>query len=132
MAGFQYATTLDLNMGYYTIRLDPESQDIRTIIIPWGKYKYLRIPMGINCTPNLFQEKMPSLLEGLAYARTYLDDLLYLSWGDFESHLEYVEEILIRLRNTSLKVNASKSSFVNTGTDTLGYIITREGINPKH
>ena len=34
LEGFQYATALDLNMGYYTLRLDPLSQDICTIITP--------------------------------------------------------------------------------------------------
>ena len=43
-----YATTLDLNMGYYTIRLDEASQDICTIVTPWGKYAYRRLPMGLN------------------------------------------------------------------------------------
>ena len=65
LEGFQYATALDLNMDYYTIRLDPGSQDMCTIITPWGKYKYLRLPMGIMCAPDIFQEKMSNLIEGL-------------------------------------------------------------------
>ena len=32
LEGFTYATTLDLNMGYYTIRLDPDSSKICTLI----------------------------------------------------------------------------------------------------
>jgi hypothetical protein len=35
-------------MGYYTIRLDPDASKICTIIFPWGKYSYKRLPMGIN------------------------------------------------------------------------------------
>ncbi len=31
--GFSYATALDLNMGYYTIRLDPDASKICTIIV---------------------------------------------------------------------------------------------------
>ncbi len=34
------ATSLDLNIGYYTIRLDPTASKISTIIFPWGKYSY--------------------------------------------------------------------------------------------
>ncbi len=30
--GFSYATALDLNMGYYTIRLDPDASKICTVI----------------------------------------------------------------------------------------------------
>ena len=37
MEGFTFATALDLNMGCYTIRLDPDAQKICTIIFPWGK-----------------------------------------------------------------------------------------------
>ena len=36
LEGFKYATALDLNMGYYTIRLDGDSQKICTTILPWG------------------------------------------------------------------------------------------------
>jgi hypothetical protein len=34
LEGFTYATALDLNMGYYTIRLDPDASKICTIILP--------------------------------------------------------------------------------------------------
>ena len=38
--GFSFATALDLNMGYYTVRLDPDASKICTIIFPRGKYSY--------------------------------------------------------------------------------------------
>jgi hypothetical protein len=34
LEGFTYATTLDLYMGYYTIRLDPMASKMCTIIFP--------------------------------------------------------------------------------------------------
>ncbi len=40
LEGFTYATALDCNMGYYTIRLDPTASKMCTIIFPWGKYSY--------------------------------------------------------------------------------------------
>jgi hypothetical protein len=40
LEGFSFATALDLNMGFYTIRLDPNAPRICTIIFPWGKYSY--------------------------------------------------------------------------------------------
>ena len=35
LEGFSFATALDLNMGYDTIRLDPDASKICTIIFPW-------------------------------------------------------------------------------------------------
>ena len=37
LEGFQYGTSLDLNMGYYHIELSPDSKRICTIVLPWGK-----------------------------------------------------------------------------------------------
>ncbi len=64
---FTYATTLDIDMGYYTIRLDPDASKICTIIPPWGKYSHLRLPMGVACSPNIVQAKMSELMGTLAF-----------------------------------------------------------------
>ena len=118
-------------MGYYTIRLDPASQDMCTIVTPWGKYKYLRLTMGVMCAPDIFQENMSNLMEGLEFAQTYVYDLLCLFKGCFEEHLKDVEKILKRLRIANLQINADKSSFGKTEIDYLGYVVTREGIKPQ-
>ncbi len=59
-----YATALDLNMGYC---LDPDAARICTIIFPWGKYSYKRLPMGIAGSPDIFQEKMSNLVATLEF-----------------------------------------------------------------
>ncbi len=56
LEGLTFATALDLNMGYYTIRLDPDASRICTIIFPWGKYSYKRLPMGIAGSPDIFSK----------------------------------------------------------------------------
>ncbi len=69
LEGFTYATTLDLNMGYYTIRLDPTAAKMCTIIFPWGKYSYQRLPMGFAGSADIFQAKMGNLMATLEYIR---------------------------------------------------------------
>jgi hypothetical protein len=51
---FTYATALDLNMGYYAIRQDPMMSKMCTIIFPWGKYSYKRLPMGFGGSADIF------------------------------------------------------------------------------
>jgi hypothetical protein len=118
--GFFYATALDLNMGYYTIRLDPDASKICTIIFPWGKYSYKRPPMGIAGSPDIFQGKMSELMESLEYVRAYLDDLLCISKLSLEDHLEKLEEVLGKLCNSGLKVNATKLTFCALEIEYLG------------
>ena len=131
LEGFQYATALDLNMGYYTIRLDPDAQKICTIILPWGKYSYLRLPMGIAGSPDIFQSRMSGLMRDLDFVRTYLDDLLIISKSSFDDHLIELEEVLTRLKQAGLRVNAAKSTFCASEIEYLGYILTRDGIKPQ-
>ena len=75
-------------MGYYHIKLTPESQRLCTIVLPWGKYEYKKLPMGLCNSADIFQEKMSELFTGLEYIRAYIDDLLIISKGSFEDHLE--------------------------------------------
>ena len=67
LEGFTNATTLDLNMGYYTIRLDPMVVEMCTIIFPFGKCSYLRLPMGMSGSADIFQAEMMDLMETLEY-----------------------------------------------------------------
>jgi predicted aspartyl protease len=130
LEGFQYATSLDLNMGYYHIELSPSSKRLCTIVLPWGKYEYQRLPMGLCNSPDIFQEKMSTLMADLEYVRTYIDDLLVITTGTFDDHLEKLGEVLKRMRNAGLKVNVKKSFFAQCELEYLGYWITKEGISP--
>ena len=85
LEGFTFASQLDLNMGYYTIRLDSISSKICTIILPWGKYSYERLPMGVAGSPDIFQEKMSGLMASLECVFAYIDDLFIISRDSFET-----------------------------------------------
>ncbi len=128
LEGFTFATALYLNMGYYTIRLDPDASKICTIIFPWGKYSYKRLPMGIAGSTDIFQGKMLELMESL---RAYLDDLLCISKLSLGDHLETLGEVLRQLCDAGLKVNAEKSTFCTLEIEYLWYVLTRDGIKPQ-
>ncbi len=87
--------------------------------------------MGIAGSPDIFQSKMLELMESLEYAQAYLDDLFCISRSSVEDHLEKLEEVLRRLRDAGLKVNAEKSTLCALEIEYLGYILTRDGIKPQ-
>ena len=107
--GLQCATSLDLNMGYCHIELNPASREMCTIALPFGKYEYQQLPMGLCNLPDIFQDKMSELMEGLNFVRTYIDDLLCLTKGTFKDHLEKLERAFASLSRAGLRVNAKKS-----------------------
>ena len=130
LEGFKYATSLDLNMGFYHIELTPSSSALCTIVLPWGKYEYLKLPMGLCNSPDIFQEKVNELFYGLDYVKAYIDDLLIITKDSFEEHLNKVGKVLHKLNNAGLKINIGKSCFCKTELEYLGYWITQTGIRP--
>ena len=88
LEGFQCATALDLNMGYYHIKLNPDAQRLCTIVLSWGKHKHKRLPMGLSVSADIFQAQMSQLTGDLDCARAYLDDLLCMTSGSFEDHMK--------------------------------------------
>jgi hypothetical protein len=115
LEGFTFATALDLNMGYYTIRLDPDASRMCTIIFHWEKYSYKRLPMGIVGSPDIFLSKMSELMETLEYVQAYLDDLLCISRNSLEDH--HKKEVPRHLHDVGLKVNAEKLTFCTLEID---------------
>ncbi len=131
LEGVTYATALDHNMGYYTLRLDPMASEMCTIIFPWGKYSYKRLPMGFGGSADIFQAQIMDLMASLEFVRAYMDDLLIITRRTLDKHLQRMETVLTRLRDAGLKVNAAKSSFCAHEIEYLGYILTRDGIKPQ-
>jgi hypothetical protein len=74
---------------------------------------------------------MSNLMATLEFIRTYLDDLLIITKGNLEDHLEKLSMVLPRLQDTGLKINANKSNFCTLEMEYLGYILTRDGIKPQ-
>ena len=75
-------------MGYYHIRLSDQSSNLCTIILPWGRYQYKRLPMGVRNSLDIFQEKMNEMFRGFEFIRAYIDDLLIITKGDWSDNLD--------------------------------------------
>jgi Reverse transcriptase (RNA-dependent DNA polymerase) len=103
--GFTYATSIDLNMGYYTIRLMSQAQKLCTLVFPWEKYSYLRLTMGISNSPDIFQGKISQLMVGLNFVRAYLDDFLVATKSTYNEHLLSLEQDLEKLDTGNLCIN---------------------------
>ena len=73
---FECTTAIDLLQGYYHIPLSEKAQKICTTILPWGKYSYKRLPMGLASAPDIFQSIMTDLFGDLDYVLVYIDNIL--------------------------------------------------------
>ena len=74
LEGIQYVTALDLNMGYYTIRLYPASQEITTIVTEFGKLRYNCLSIRMCASIYIFQAKVDEILSDIKGLVPALDE----------------------------------------------------------
>jgi transposase InsO family protein len=129
-AGYKWFTKIDVSMQFYCFELDENSKQLCTIVTPFGKFKYKRLPMGVKISPDIAQSIMDDIFNNLD-VEVYIDDIRFWSNGSFDDHLETVDEILRRLAINGMKCNPLKCAWAVKETDFLGYWMTPSGIKPK-
>jgi Reverse transcriptase (RNA-dependent DNA polymerase) len=100
--GLKYATAIDLSMGYYHIPLCPKSDVYCTFVLPWGKFRYLRLPMGIASSADIFRNVMNNIFVDMSEVRAYIDDILVATKGSYEHNLVVLSEIIKRLQKKGI------------------------------
>jgi hypothetical protein len=87
--------------------------------------------MGFVGSADIFQVEMGNLMATLEYVRAYIDNLMVITKGSLNDHLDKLKQVFIRLCDAGLKINATKFVFCAQETEYLGYILTRDGIKPQ-
>ena len=100
----RYFSKLDANTGFWQIMLAPESRLLTTFIIPFGRFCFNRLPMGISSASEFFQKKMSQLLENVPGAVCQTDDCL-ISGETFEEHNERLLQVLQKRESAGITLN---------------------------
>eukprot|EP00957_Ditylum_brightwellii_P029896 2262007-Ditylum_brightwellii.AAC.1 len=108
------------------MQLDEESKELCTIVTPFGKFQYCRMPMGVKIAPDEVQAVIEEILHGMGID-AYMDDVGIFSNGTFEDHMKLVGMVLKHLEDNGMKINPLKCKWGVKETDFLGHWITPEG-----
>ncbi len=54
---------LDVREAYWHVRLDESSSRLTTMITPFGRYMWKRLPFGLKVSREIFQRKIDEALE---------------------------------------------------------------------
>ena len=108
--GAGYFSKSDALCGYWQIPLAESAQPLTTFITPWGRYKYLRAPMGLKSAGDEYDRRGDVALAGIQQIGKIRDDIL--AWDvSFVDHVQRIRSILLRCREHSITLNRIKFHF---------------------
>ena len=133
LAGFQFATALDLNMRYYTIRIEAKSKVVTTIVTEFGKSQYNVFPVVMVMYGDISQAKVNKILGYIERIKAYINGIIVLKKVTFVDHVDQLRICFSRIHKEGLKINDNKCSLILEEIPYLGYVIIREGVklDPK-
>ena len=127
MTNAKYFTVVDTKNGYWHISLSEESQLFTTFNTAWGKYCFKRLPFGLTCSGDAFQQQLDQVLSGISGVTGISDDILI--WGDTaEQHDTALHELLTRCQNVGIRLNREKIQYKQTIVKLYGNILTNKGL----
>uniref|UniRef100_A0A2N9I3H5 Uncharacterized protein n=1 Tax=Fagus sylvatica TaxID=28930 RepID=A0A2N9I3H5_FAGSY len=123
---------LDAFQGYHQIPMNAADQDKTAFITPRGTYCYKMMPFGLKNAGATYQ-RMVTKMFGHMIGKTvevYIDDMLVKSLRE-ENHVADLLKVFNILRESRLRLNASKCTFGVSSDKFLGHIVSRRGIKPN-
>lgn len=128
LSGSHFFTKLDAKSGFWMLKLDEESSKLCTFITPLGRYRFLRLPFGINAAPEIFHNEMVKRFGDIKGLKIMMDD--FLIYGKTKSeHDSILKQVLERAEQIGLKFNKEKSKMCMSEVKYLGYIFSKDGVS---
>lgn len=130
--GASVFSKLDLNSAYHQLELDEASRSLTTFSTHIGLRRYKRLIFGANCSAEIFQDALSTVLSGLNGVMNVWDDIIVFGKTP-EEHSQNLRAALSRIKEAGLTLNKKKCKFKQDSIAFFGHIFSKEGIqaDPK-
>ncbi|KAL7286694.1 hypothetical protein TKK_0019077 [Trichogramma kaykai] len=128
LAGCEFFAKIDCTQAYLQLPVDAKTADILTINTQRGMNRVWRLMFGIAAAPAIWQVKMMSLFRTIKGVRVFQDDLR-LAAATFEELTKLIHTVLKILDDHNVKLNLSKSVFLDDKIIYCGFVFDAEGVH---
>ena len=128
-------TKLDVKEAFWHVRLDEESSLLTTMITPYGRFRWARLPFGLKVSSEIFQKRLMDALCDLDGLICIADDILVIGCGDTDEEAEKDHDLKMaklrkRCHEQNIKLNETKSVVKAKELTFIGHRITTQGVKP--
>ena len=124
---------LDVQEAFWHIELDEQSSILTTMITPYGRYRWARLPFGLKVSSEIFQKRLNESLEGINGVICVADDIIVVGCGTTKAlaeldHDDNLKKLMQRCTERNIKLNNAKAEFKRDSVIFMGHKMTTEGI----
>ena len=119
---------LDATQGYHQVPLEEESSKLTTFLLPSGRFRFLRAPMGLSCSSDEFCRRSDKVIEGLPGVRKLVDDILVQA-PDMNTLQKRIEGVIDRCKEDNFTLSKRKLE-IGEAVEFAGQIVSRYGVTP--
>ena len=124
---------LDVREAYWHVKLDEESSKLTTMITPFGRYQWKRLPFGLKVSSEIFQCNLDEALGGLEGVFSVVDDVVIAGCGQTVEEAQVdnqrkLTETLKRCAEKNIVLNEDKQQTGLTEITFHGHRITKDGL----
>ena len=120
---------LDAKHGYWSIKLDEESSKLTTFNSPIGRFRFKRLPFGLNVSQDAFQQCMDQILSQCPGTIGITDDVI-VHGKDDEDHDRNLHHLMKVAQKCGLVFNAAKCFIKTPQIKFFGMVYDANGVHP--
>ena len=130
LQGAKIFSNIDARAGYWSIILDEPSSELTTFNTPHGRYKFNRLPFGLNLSQNVFQERMDIILEKCP-GTIYIADDIGVFGKTVKEHDDNLMTLVEQAKHNGLVFNEEKCAIGTSDLPFFGLLFDKDGVHPN-
>ncbi|XP_062614646.1 uncharacterized protein K02A2.6-like [Saccostrea cucullata] len=124
---------LDVKEAFRHVRLDEKSSKLTTMITPFGRYRWARLPFGLKVSSEIFQRRLDEALSGLEGVFSIVDDIIIAGCGDSEEEAKRdnefkIQKVFQRCEERHITLNKDKEESGLREISFHGHKISKDGV----
>ena len=111
------------------LQREPHCKEESTFGTMYGRYCYLRVPMGASLSSDVYQFKVDEIFQDIAQCEGIADDIIIFGHND-DDHDQTLYAVLDRAREVGMRFNPDKCIFKQDSISFYGMTLRKHGVRP--
>ena len=129
LQGMTVFTIVDFKKGYWMVVLHPDSRKLTCMVLPFGRFQWIQLPMGTVVAQDIFQSKLDAIFIGMEGGTGIADDMVIAGKDEMEHDRNFLAFMEKRMEN-NLTLNLEKIQFKQTQVSFYGHCWSKHSISP--